>query len=40
MFVKRYGTGPRHFLGLHGWSGDHRTFEPLIHDLPEDLRIV
>ena len=34
MFIKRYGFGPRLFLGLHGWSGDHRTFAPLIRDLP------
>jgi pimeloyl-ACP methyl ester carboxylesterase len=37
MHVERYGTGPRTFLGLHGWSGDHRTFLPLIHNLPGDV---
>ncbi len=37
MFIKRYGTGPNLFLGLHGWSGDHRTFEPLLRDIPADI---
>lgn len=29
MNINRYGTGPRHFLCLHGWSGNHSTFAPL-----------
>ncbi len=37
MFVETSGSGPRTFLGLHGWSGDHRTFAPLTCDLPEDV---
>lgn len=36
MFVQRYGKGARVFFGLHGWSGDHRTFEPLLRHLPAD----
>jgi pimeloyl-ACP methyl ester carboxylesterase len=34
MFVKRYGCGPDHFLCLHGWSGNHLTFEPLVPFMP------
>ncbi len=34
MHVERYGEGAQHFLAVHGWSGDHRTFEPLVRDLP------
>jgi len=37
MHIERYGTGPRTFVGLHGWSGDHRTFHPLTAALPEDV---
>jgi len=37
MFIERTGTGPRTFLGLHGWSGDHRTFLPVTAKLPEDV---
>ncbi|MCS7316468.1 MAG: alpha/beta fold hydrolase [Bryobacterales bacterium] len=34
MYVERYGSGLAAVLGLHGWSGDHRTFEPLVPYLP------
>lgn len=34
MFVKQYGSGSRTFLGFHGWSGDHRTFDALLPYLP------
>jgi pimeloyl-ACP methyl ester carboxylesterase len=36
VFISRHGNGPRTFLGIHGWSGDHRTFAPLLRDLPVD----
>jgi len=29
MYSKQYGSGPEIVVGLHGWGGDHRTFEPL-----------
>lgn len=34
MYVKRYGAGQQLYFGLHGWSGDHRTFAPLAADMP------
>lgn len=34
MYIERYGNGPIHMVGLHGWSGDHRTFEPILASLP------
>jgi pimeloyl-ACP methyl ester carboxylesterase len=35
MYVKRYGAGEGElYFGLHGWSGDHRTFAPLATHLP------
>jgi pimeloyl-ACP methyl ester carboxylesterase len=35
MYVKRYGAGEQEtYFGLHGWSGDHRTFAPLAAHLP------
>src|SRR5262245_44981769 len=39
MFVERYGRGDRIFFGLHGWSGDHTTFAPLINYLPPDATL-
>jgi len=39
MYVERYGDGPIRILGLHGWSGDHRTFAPLRPHLPADASL-
>lgn len=39
MKVKRFGMGERFFFGLHGWSGDWRTFQPLVKDLPADVSL-
>lgn len=37
MRIERYGNGPRCFFGLHGWSGDHRTFAPLLAGIPDEV---
>ena len=37
MRIERHGTGPRFFFGLHGWSGDRHTFDPLLAGAPEDI---
>lgn len=34
MFVYETGNGARGIVGLHGWSGDHRTFQPLWEKMP------
>lgn len=34
------GRGARTFVALHGWSGDHRTFDPLQAYLPADARVL
>ena len=39
MHLERYGSGSRLFFGLHGWSGDHRTFAPLREYLPDDCSL-
>jgi pimeloyl-ACP methyl ester carboxylesterase len=39
MFIKRYGSGSDNFLCLHGWSGDHLTFEPLVQFMPASASI-
>jgi pimeloyl-ACP methyl ester carboxylesterase len=39
MFVRRYGTGAQVIIGLHGWAGNHRTFEPLERWLPTDTSL-
>lgn len=39
MYFECYGEGPRRLLGLHGWSGDHRTFEPLVPFLPRGVTL-
>ncbi len=39
MFVERYGRGDRIYFGLHGWSGDHTAFAPLVNFLPADATL-
>lgn len=40
MYVHRWGHGPRLVLALHGWGGSHRTFEPLLPWLPDDVTLI
>ena len=40
VFWKRYGNGPKAVVCLHGWSGDHRSFEPLLPHLPADVCLL
>jgi pimeloyl-ACP methyl ester carboxylesterase len=40
LYVHRWGEGRRRFVGLHGWSGDHRTFEPLAPFVPADASLL
>ncbi|HYP26580.1 MAG TPA: alpha/beta fold hydrolase [Blastocatellia bacterium] len=39
MYVTRYGSGPRVFFGLHGWSGTHDSFAPLAARMPDDVAL-
>lgn len=39
MFIERIGSGERHYVGVHGWSGDHRTFLPLVQNIPRDISL-
>jgi len=36
MFIEQTGNGSKTVVGLHGWSGDHRTFDPLLKEIPKD----
>lgn len=40
MYSKIYGNGPRTFFGIHGWSGSHETFLPLVQGLPPDVSFI
>lgn len=40
MYVERYGTGARTYFGLHGWSGGHSTFAPLVKHLPPEATLL
>lgn len=37
MYFVKYGSGNNVFVGFHGWSGDHRTFDRLMQHLPESV---
>jgi pimeloyl-ACP methyl ester carboxylesterase len=39
MFVKRHGRGPDVYFCIHGWSGSHRTFDPLLPFAPETVTV-
>ncbi|MDQ6699181.1 MAG: alpha/beta hydrolase [Acidobacteriota bacterium] len=39
MFIERIGSGDRHYVGVHGWSGNHRTFLPLAQNMPRDISL-
>lgn len=36
----RHGDGDRVFVALHGWSGSHQSFEPLLAHMPEDVVLL
>lgn len=40
VYFREYGTGDEIMVGLHGWSGDHRSFEPLLPWLPQQVRLL
>ncbi|MFM8392937.1 MAG: alpha/beta fold hydrolase [Acidobacteriota bacterium] len=40
MFSRVFGHGERTYFGIHGWSGTHETFLPLLNDLPDDVRFI
>lgn len=37
MYFEKYGSGENVFVGFHGWSGDHRTFHPILKYLPDNI---
>ncbi len=39
MHIERYGKGDRAYFGLHGWGGDHKTFAPLVEQMPACARL-
>jgi pimeloyl-ACP methyl ester carboxylesterase len=38
MHFESFGHGREVYVGLHGWSGDHTTFAPLLPGLPAGAR--
>lgn len=40
MFKRTWGSGDQLVVALHGWTGDHRHFEPLSQHLPAGSRLV
>jgi len=36
VFIHEIGGGIRGVVGLHGWSGDHLTFQPIWNNMPAD----
>jgi len=40
LFVRRHGDGDDVWVGLHGWNGTHRTFDPLVEHLPGGVTLL
>ncbi len=40
MHSVKYGSGDKIIIGIHGWSGDHSTYEPLLKFLPEGTSFI
>jgi pimeloyl-ACP methyl ester carboxylesterase len=40
VYIERYGAGARTYFGLHGWSGTHATFAPLVSHLPPGVTLL
>jgi pimeloyl-ACP methyl ester carboxylesterase len=40
MHIERHGSGSRVFFGVHGWSGDHHTFDPLVPYVPDEVTLL
>lgn len=39
MHLERFGSGSDVYVGLHGWSGTHATFAPLVPFLPAEVSL-
>ncbi|TNE44645.1 MAG: alpha/beta fold hydrolase [Deltaproteobacteria bacterium] len=37
---RSYGSGPRIFVGLHGWNGNRHSFDSLLPFLPDDVTLI
>ncbi len=40
LFIDRRGDGPRTLVALHGLSGSHRTWDPIVDALPDDVTLL
>eukprot|EP00792_Barthelona_sp_PAP020_P005891 TRINITY_DN2839_c0_g1_i2.p1 TRINITY_DN2839_c0_g1~~TRINITY_DN2839_c0_g1_i2.p1 ORF type:complete len:290 (+),score=79.58 TRINITY_DN2839_c0_g1_i2:189-1058(+) len=36
-YIKRYGSGSSIFVGLHGWAGSYKTFDPIVEYIPPSV---
>jgi pimeloyl-ACP methyl ester carboxylesterase len=39
MYLERFGTGEKIYIGLHGWGGDRRVFTPISQFVPPDATV-
>jgi len=39
LFVRCHTDGDRVWVGLHGWNGTHRTFDPLVDHVPSNVAL-
>lgn len=39
MHITHHGTGDRTYVGVHGWNGSHRTFDPLVPHVTDQVTL-
>ncbi|MFB6351002.1 MAG: alpha/beta fold hydrolase, partial [Bradymonadaceae bacterium] len=39
LYIRHHGTGDQTVVGIHGWNGSYRTFDPLVPHLAEDASL-
>ena len=40
IYFKKFGSGPKKYLGISGWGGNNNTYTPIIQYIPKDVTFI